>query len=101
MEMKVYTKGRNGAYDALGIFDGKNLTVLKGSRIAEKTSGKIQPIVAKLRGDISVVSKEYILLKDICFRSPSTAASFVSGTISNGMIKWKNESGIALKSLQE
>ena len=101
MAIKVYANGRNDAYEACGVFDGKNLTVKKGSRISEKVSGRIQPIVTSLRNDASVVSAEYILLKDVAFRSPSTAASFVSGTISNGMIKWKNEEGKTLKSLQE
>lgn len=101
MAIKVYAKGRSDAYEAFGVFDGKKLTVKKGSRISEKKSDKIQPIVTSLRNDTSVVSSEYILLKDVTFRSPSTAASFVSGTITNGMIRWKNDKGKTLKSLQE
>ena len=76
MAIKVYAKGRSDAYEAFGVFDGKKLTVKKGSRISEKKSDKIQPIVTSLRNDTSVVSSEYILLKDVTFRSPSTAASF-------------------------
>lgn len=29
MAMKVYAKGRNDAYEAFGVIDGKNLTVKK------------------------------------------------------------------------
>lgn len=100
MLIKVYAKGRNNSYESFGVFDGKNLTVKKGSRISKK-AGKLQPLVTSLRNDTSVVSAEYIILKDVTFRSPSTAASFVSGTISNGLRKWKNDEGKTLKSLQE
>ena len=101
MKMKVFAKGRNDAYEAFGEYDGKSLVVKKGSRISEKISGKIQPVVTTLRNDSDTVSSEFILLRDVEFRSPSTAASFVSGTISNGMIKWKNDAGKTLKSLTE
>lgn len=96
MKMNVYMKGRDNQFDAFGIYEGKVLTVKKGSRITENVSKKIQPIVLRLREDSETVSNN-ILLKDVTFRSPSTAASFVSGTISNGMVKWKDKNGTPLR----
>ena len=56
-------------------------------------SSKVNPIVTKLRNDSSIVSPDYVLLKDISFKSVSTAATFVTGNISNGMRVWKVSSG--------
>lgn len=101
MNIDVYARGRNNAYEAIGVFDGKGITVKKGSRISQDVSAKIQPVVTKLRKDKTIVDDKFILLQDVSFRSASTAASFVSGTISNGLIKWRDENGFTLKALQE
>ena len=98
MRMNVYMKGRDNQFEASGIYEGKTITVKKGSRISESVSKKIQPIVLRLREDSETVSNN-VLLKDVKFRSPSTAASFVSGTISNGMIKWKDKNGTPLSKI--
>ena len=45
----------------------------------------MNPIVEKLRKDDNVVSSDFILLRDVSFRIASTAATFVTGNISNGM----------------
>lgn len=72
----------------------------KGSRVSASVSHKIQPVVLSLREDKNTVLDEFILLKDITFCSPSTSASFVSGNISNGLIKWHSEeNGKPLKEL--
>ena len=36
MKLNVYMKGRNGSYDAKGIYTGSTLIVLKGSLIKDK-----------------------------------------------------------------
>ena len=100
MRIKVFTKGRNG-YDAFGIFNGKGITVQKGSVIAREIASKVNPIVRKLREDKKVVSPDYVLLKDVEFRSASTAATFVTGNISNGMRVWKVEKGKDLGKYRE
>ena len=41
--------------------------------------------------------KNNILLKDISFKSPSTAANFVSDAVCNGLRYWRTEKGITLK----
>ena len=37
--------------------------------------------------------------QDVAFKSASTAANFVTGRSTNGLITWKNSDGIILKSL--
>ena len=98
MDIRVFTNGRNGRYCANGIFDGKNLKVLQGSRISYTVGAKVNPIVEELRKNPKIVSQDYVVLEDIIFRSASTAASFVTGNISNGMRVWKLESGKTLGS---
>lgn len=100
MNIKVFTKGRNG-YDAVGIYDGKGVTVKKGSVISNVTAAKVNPIVSKLRSDKTVVSADFVVLKDVKFRSPSTAATFVTGNISNGMRVWKVSEGKDLGKYRE
>ena len=101
MKISVFMKGRMNSYDALGIFDGKGITVLKGSRISEKVAVKINPIVIKKRNDSNIVSKDFVVLQDVYFRSSSTAAAFVSGNISNGLRVWKVAPGKDLGKFKE
>ena len=101
MELKVYAKGRVRKYDAKGIYDGKGVTVLKGSKISEKVGAKVNPVVEKLRNNPEKVSKDMIVLCDISFRSLSTAANFVSGNISNGFRVWKTEDGKELSEMRK
>ena len=49
MEIEVIAKGRNMRYDAVGTYDGKGLTVLKGSRISVTVASKMNPVAVKLR----------------------------------------------------
>ena len=47
-------------------------------------------------------NKEYVdgdgnIIKDCEFKSPSTAAQFVTGTSINGMLAWKTKDGKSLK----
>ena len=96
----MYTKGRGG-YDAIGIFDGKGVTVKKGSMLSKTIAAKVNPIVERLRKDDKVVSSDFVLLKDVSFRSASTAATYVTGNISNGMRVWKVSPGKDLGKYRE
>ena len=99
MEVKVYAKGRTNNYEAYGIFDGKGLVVKKGSRVSEKIAANVNLIVLKKRKEC--VSSDYITKEDVSFRSPSTAAAFVSGNVSNGFRVWKVEKSIDLGKYRE
>lgn len=99
MKVNVSAKGRNNLYSAKGIYSDAGFIVLKGSRISAKIGSKLNPIAEKIRADRDKVSNDYIVLDDIVFRSPSTAATFVTGHIANGNIVWKLDSGKPLGSI--
>lgn len=81
---------RNGSVIArLQIRDNKYI-VLEGSKISpEITSNKER--VEKLRKDYSSIIKDYILIDDAVFDTPSAAGQFVSGRASNGKTDWVSE----------
>ena len=76
----------------------KELTVKKGSKLSLKLSQS-----EKFRGADSIEKKRSgkldgnILKEDVVFKSPSTAANFVTGSSCNGYVTWKTEAGINLK----
>ena len=98
--MKVYIKRIKSQIDAVGEYDltSNQLTVLKGSivsigvRHSEKFNGG--KIIEKMRMENT---KNRIVIKDITFKSPSSASNFVTGQSSNGWIEWKDEKGRKLK----
>lgn len=95
MKLNVYMKGRNGSYDAQGIYNGSELTVLKGSLIKDKKFANRMNLSSEIRNNNKLV-KSNRLLEDITFKSPSTAANFVADAICNGLRYWKTEKGITL-----
>lgn len=101
MKIKVFTKGRANSYEASGIYSEQCFIVCKGSQISPKASSKIQPIVLKTRMNRELVSSTWKVLKDITFRSPSTAAAFVNGNISDGNRCWKDKEGRSLRELRK
>ncbi len=98
--IKLYVKGRGNSYFATGEYDGKGITILKGSTVSPRVASKISPIVMKIRNNPEYVNRSNRVIKDIYFRSPSTAANFVTGNMSNGLMRWKNGEGISLKQLK-
>lgn len=93
---------RNNSYAAKAEINLQTRTtiVLKGAKISERISlGSFRSAksVEKLR--LSGCIKDGVLQYDLSFKSPSTAANFVTGTSTNGMLAWKNEEGKNLKSL--
>jgi hypothetical protein len=92
--MKIYTKARDGMlYSANAVFESGTVTVLKGSKINRLNAPGFKPkkLVADLRADNDLFDAEGVLLTDVQFNSLSTAATFVTGRIANGMIVWKTE----------
>lgn len=49
----------------------------------------MNPVAVKLRESKDTVDDDFVLKRDVTFRSSSTAASFVTGSIANGMRVWK------------
>lgn len=99
--MKLYLKTKAGV-DATGEYDptSKELTVKKGSKVSPDvhTTGKFRSANSVLK-----YREQYCdgitVKKDVVFKSASTAANFVTGRSTNGLIAWKNSDEQALKTL--
>ena len=93
--MELFLRTKAGVY-ATGDYDPitKTLTVKKGSTVSPDvhTTGKFRSAnsVIKYRERYcdGIVTKE-----DVVFKSASTAANFVTGRSTNGLITWKNKDG--------
>ena len=93
-------------FRAEGIYYGKELTVLKGSRIrlGEKTENyekNVSADVRQKRADTAVVDAEGIVLQDVLFSSPTDAASFVAARHRSGPAVWKTADGTAIRDLKQ
>lgn len=95
MKIELNTKSMRGIYEATATYVDGVVTVHKGSRIDSRINPNFKPpaLVAKMRADRKLVDSNGVLLNDVAFNSLSTAATFVAGRISNGMMTWKTEDG--------
>ncbi len=99
--MEIYMKAKSDIYNAFAIYDNGKIVILKNSKIRiEYFSESIRggKTAHSLRQLSDVVNEKGIVQKDIVFNSPSTAAQFVSGRSTNGLVAWKlKSSNITLK----
>lgn len=81
----------------------EGFVLLSGSTIEETDAEAIPPRIKEMRADAKKngVIKDGVLTKNILFRSPSYASSFVLGINSNGRINWKLKTGKSLKEFEE
>lgn len=101
--MRVFLSNKNNRYNATADYSEKDgsVTVLKGSRVSsdiahsEKFRGA-KPIASRREGN---VSSDNIVLRDIRFTSFSTAANFVTGRSTNGLIAWRDNTGRTIKEI--
>lgn len=99
--INVYMKSIRGCeYDAKGFYKDGKLTVLKGSkiRIKKENNYKRNKFVDTVRNDKKYVDNG-IVIKDIEFSSPSTAAQFLIDQSINGKNFWRDENRKKLKDL--
>ncbi len=90
MRTKIFAKGRT--YDVHAFLEEDfSVTIKKGGTISSDAGTSISGKVRALREDRTCVSEDGIINKDIHFKSVSTAACFVTGTMSNGFKVWKYE----------
>ena len=100
--MKVYLRRQKTSVDAVAEYDptSKGITVLNGSKLSATIAH-----TEKFRGAKSIeksrtgIVKDNTLLKDISFKSASTAANFVTGSSTNGLIAWKDADGKTIKQI--
>lgn len=87
-----YVKGRG--CDAKGFYSTSGFTVLKGSVVAENCTPSFhwKDKRTKLLGEYTIKKGlAFIVVSDITFSSPSTAAMFCLGRSANGWDEWKDD----------
>ena len=100
--MKLFLTSKNGNVNAQADYNVKSgeFIVLKGSKISDTIAHS-----EKFRGAKSIEKqrantvKNSIVICDVTFKSASTAANYVTGASTNGLISWKDESGKNLKEI--
>ena len=95
MLLELHTVSRDNLFEAMAIYEDGKVTVQKGSRINLRYSDAFKPseLVKNAIKDPEIVDSNGNVIKNITFESLSTAATFVAGRISNGMITWKTPDG--------
>ena len=102
MGIELFLTRKKSGVDAKALYDvdAKSFVVLKGSKVSENIAHS-----EKFRGANSIeearkgIIKDGKLTEDVTFKSASTAANFVTGASTNGLVTWKNKEGVALKQL--
>ena len=100
--MEFFIKKRNSDVKATGEYDFSTgeMLVKKGAIVSEGVA-----IGGKFRSANTVIKnrEQYCkgrkTIKDVVFSSASTAANFITGTSTNGLIAWKDKEGKALKEI--
>lgn len=95
MELELHTVSYKNLFDAKAIYRNGKVIVKKQSRININFGPAFKPsklVMEKIK-DPKIVDKDGMVLIDVTFESLSTAATFVAGRISNGMITWKTPNG--------
>ena len=97
-EEKLFCTHRGA--NAVGVRTANGFVVKKGSTIAGELKKSCREYTTKLRERYKdKIDKNYRLLEDILFDTPSGAASFVCGASENGNTDWKTADGKTLKEL--
>lgn len=98
-KIRVVLKSKRGTHYAEGFYEGGKITVVKGSRIYvdNATYMNLNTPVFAMRADRTIVDDQGIVLRDVVFDSPTTAAIFVTGRSVNGMIAWRPDDKVSLK----
>ena len=101
--VKLYLMSRTHNFYAEGLYNPHNnhLFVLEGAKISAYPTLKVGKGKAKWLKMNTEYVKDGYLVQTLEFRTPSTAATFVSGTSMNGYARWKNENGKELRTIKE
>ena len=100
--MKLYLTKTRSSIKAAAEYDveNKSFVVLKGSVISEVIaySEKFRGAKSIEKSRVGVVDGTRAI-KNVPFKSASSAANFVTGASTNGLTAWKDESGKTLKAI--
>ncbi len=96
----LYMSGKD--YNATGKWENEEFVVFRGSKIKKETSSSCKNnILNKRKKFFDENGGNNELKSDMTFRSPSGAASFVSGMSINGWDCWKDENKCSLNDISE
>ena len=94
MKINLSLQSRSGKYEAYAVYDGKTVVVKNGhinpSFAVSIRGGKLSKAY---RNNQEHVSSSFEIIKECSFKSPSTAAQFVTGRSVDGYNAWKVEGG--------
>lgn len=102
-KIEVFMKNQSGSseYNATAIYYGDRIVVLKGSKINKKIASSekfnLNSIAMSKREEKGLLDSKNILLKDVEFKSASTAGQFVCGYSVSGMTSWRDKNRKTLK----
>lgn len=87
--------------DATGKRTSEGFIVLKNSKLAKSPTNSCPDTIRRRREQYKgKISDDSILMDDLLFPSPSSAAGFVKYASANGLIDWVNSEGKQLKSFE-
>ena len=101
MQAGIYVVMRSDqdGYSAKGLFDGKGLTVLKGSQVSQAIRfSLLSDVFAAKRLGVDAFGR---LKKDKYFGSPSEASEFITGIPSDGWEDWTTPEGKKLRDCRD
>ncbi len=87
MKINISMRTRDGSAYAEGVFSEENTVVKAGGKVSSVFRGK--EYIKAMRLNREYVDAEGNIIKDCIFSTPSAAAEFVNGNISNGFRVWK------------
>lgn len=91
MNINVKLHKKDGTCYAEGIYSEENFVVKKGGKVSENFADHIRggDTAKSYRNNSKYVNEDGTILADCEFKSPSTAAQFVTGRSTNGYEAWK------------
>ena len=96
----ILKQGKKEKIIAQGKQTNEGFVILKGSKIKSST---VKSVPTKALKDRKRANHDdnFVLLEDMLFNSPSSAASFVTGYAINGKDAWKDEQGRSLNEIEK
>lgn len=93
MKIKVTLKQRSREVFAEAVYEGEIITVQPGGKISKDFANHIKGgrKARSYRDNPEYVDEKGNILRKCIFKSPSTAAQFVTGNSTNGYEAWKVE----------
>ncbi|MFR4175607.1 MAG: GIY-YIG nuclease family protein [Lactococcus raffinolactis] len=96
----ILKQGKKEKIIAQGKQTNEGFVIIKGSNIKSSTVKSVPTKALKDR-ERENLDDNFVLLEDMLFNSPSSAASFVTGYAINGKDAWKDEQGRSLNEIEK